>query len=492
MANITVTHTFVNGTPADATEVNTNFSDIIAGTSDGTKDFSISALTVAGTANFSGAVNLNGATTTLGNAITDSIVFTGRVASDIDPITTATYSFGSTSVTWKDLYLDNGATDGGAIFFNASASSFIKSDAAGTDLDISGFTNLDLNGLAITGAAGASFDGAVIINESGADVDFRVEGDTKTNLLFVDASTDNLGINTTGPTSQLHIKADVAGDVNSGFLFEAAGNTDKLCRIYQESAAIDTRGRFELYFADGLTHAFDAGANSYINNSFNFALGTASPGANKLAVATASTSDNVSFLHATSSSYTGTAQRVEIDTTASTAFNFMLGYTSGADLEFKLSGNGNGTCDGSWTGGGADYAEYFESLNGSTLEHGVCVVLDGAKVRVFDANIDTKDAIIGVVRPKNAACMVGNAAWNKWENKYIKNAFGGYELDDNGHRKLNPDYNPDLKYIPREDRPEWSLIGLLGQIEVKKGETVRPSWIFMGSKNESADLYLVR
>jgi hypothetical protein len=29
---------------------------------------------------------------------------------------------------------------------------------------------------------------AVVVNESGADVDFRVEGDTDANLLFVDAS----------------------------------------------------------------------------------------------------------------------------------------------------------------------------------------------------------------------------------------------------------------------------------------------------------------
>jgi hypothetical protein len=37
---------------------------------------------------------------------------------------------------------------------------------------------------------------AVVVNESGADVDFRVEGDTEANLLFVDASADNIGIGT--------------------------------------------------------------------------------------------------------------------------------------------------------------------------------------------------------------------------------------------------------------------------------------------------------
>jgi len=43
------------------------------------------------------------------------------------------------------------------------------------------------------------------VNEDGADVDFRVEGDTSTHLLFVDASTDRVGINTSTPGSKLHI-----------------------------------------------------------------------------------------------------------------------------------------------------------------------------------------------------------------------------------------------------------------------------------------------
>jgi hypothetical protein len=40
---------------------------------------------------------------------------------------------------------------------------------------------------------------AVVVNESGADVDFRVEGDTDANLLFVDAGNDAIGIGTSSP-----------------------------------------------------------------------------------------------------------------------------------------------------------------------------------------------------------------------------------------------------------------------------------------------------
>lgn len=70
MAFISVSNTFSNGTTADATQVNTNFSDIIAGLSDGTKDISISALTVAGTATLNGNM-------VFGNAAGDTITVTG-------------------------------------------------------------------------------------------------------------------------------------------------------------------------------------------------------------------------------------------------------------------------------------------------------------------------------------------------------------------------------------------------------------------------------
>jgi len=67
-------------------------------------------------------------------------------------------------------------------------------------------------------SAGASLDGAVVINESGADVDFRVEGDTEANLFYADASTDRIGIGTSSPSSRLHINS---GTSDQGVLVES-------------------------------------------------------------------------------------------------------------------------------------------------------------------------------------------------------------------------------------------------------------------------------
>lgn len=47
-----------------------------------------------------------------------------------------------------------------------------------------------------------------VINEDGADSDTRIESDTNVNMLFVDASTDRIGIGTSTPTEVLDIDGD--------------------------------------------------------------------------------------------------------------------------------------------------------------------------------------------------------------------------------------------------------------------------------------------
>ena len=51
--------------------------------------------------------------------------------------------------------------------------------------------------------------GAVTFNDAGGDVDFRVEGDTDANLLFVDASADRMGIGTSSPSQKLDVNGAI-------------------------------------------------------------------------------------------------------------------------------------------------------------------------------------------------------------------------------------------------------------------------------------------
>ena len=71
-----------------------------------------------------------------------------------------------------------------------------------------------------------------VLNQAGADIDFRVEGDTDVNLLFVDASTDRVGVGTSSPSSTLHVNGTMTattvaktGGASTEFL-KADGSVD--------------------------------------------------------------------------------------------------------------------------------------------------------------------------------------------------------------------------------------------------------------------------
>lgn len=63
----------------------------------------------------------------------------------------------------------------------------------------------------ITIPGGIIADGAVVLNEAGAAVDTRIEGDTEVNLLFVDASADSIGIGNNAPSEVLDVTGNIKG-----------------------------------------------------------------------------------------------------------------------------------------------------------------------------------------------------------------------------------------------------------------------------------------
>jgi hypothetical protein len=206
------------------------------------------------------------------------------------------------------------------------------------------------------------------------------------------------------------------------------------------------------------------------------------------------------------------------------------------DQEFNLRGDGNAYADGTWNNNGADYAEYFESSTGVAIPVGSTVVLENNKVRLA-TNSDNSDSVIGVVRPKEpgkASMMVGNTAWNKWANKYLTDDFDRFIMEDhnviewtdeggkehsyesqsipvglvvpsnavikthdaNGvklqHYKINPAWNPDSEYVNRENRDEWLIIGLIGQVKVLKGQVMGDRWIKMQDVSSSVEEWFIK
>lgn len=99
MAAPTLTYTLTNGTTADASQVQQNFTDLLNGYTDGSKDLSISAITLAG--NFTA----NGTTNTIGNASSDTLTVTASLAADLVPNAAGTINFGSAALGYLSIYL---------------------------------------------------------------------------------------------------------------------------------------------------------------------------------------------------------------------------------------------------------------------------------------------------------------------------------------------------------------------------------------------------
>lgn len=144
----------------------------------------------------------------------------------------------------------------------------------------------------------------------------------------------------------------------------------------------------------------------------------------------------------------------------------------------------SGTYTGSnfiYSGASGDFAEYYEWLDrnpNAEDRRGRFVTLDGDNIRLANSE-DTW--IFGII--SGTASFVGNTASIEWKDKYIKDSFGAFVIqdvqlppvmDENGdvireactveQRVLNPEFDADMPYIPRSNRPEWAPVGLVGQI----------------------------
>jgi len=81
--------------------------------------------------------------------------------------------------------------------------------SAGDVCDIISYTAFEIADQTFTGTT--TLDGAVVINESSADVDFRVESNGNANMLFVDGGNNRVGIGTALPQQLLHLSATNPG-----------------------------------------------------------------------------------------------------------------------------------------------------------------------------------------------------------------------------------------------------------------------------------------
>ena len=140
---------------------------------------------------------------------------------------------------------------------------------------------------------------------------------------------------------------------------------------------------------------------------------------------------------------------------------------------FRVRGDGVVYGTGAYNSSGADYAEMFEWADGNPMSEDrrckTVTLVDDGKIRLSEPSDDPWN-IFGIVSSRPT--IVGDAAWNEWSGKYIRNKFGDKTI-------LNPEYDPTAGYISREDRKEWDPVGLVGKLRVLPDQKVNPSWRFL-------------
>ena len=162
---------------------------------------------------------------------------------------------------------------------------------------------------------------------------------------------------------------------------------------------------------------------------------------------------------------------------------------------------------------GMDYAEYFEWSDGNPSNEdriGHTVSVDGltGKIKIAEEG----ESVIGVI--SGTAGFASGAHAFSWQGRFKRDEWGRgvYEeqKDENGNLiysdaetraqivKVEPveteEYNPSLEnsYVPRELRKEWDIVGLMGQIRVRKTAVIPSNWVKLKEIDSVKDLYLVR
>lgn len=202
----------------------------------------------------------------------------------------------------------------------------------------------------LTDAGALTLTNGAVINEAGADSDTRIEGDTDANLLFVDASTDRIGVGTSSPGSKLDVKGTLRlSGSSSGYV--------------------------------GIAPAAAAGSTTYTLPSADGSSGQvlSTNGSGTLSWASAGGSGTV-----TSVGGTGTVNGITLTGTVTTSGNLTLGGAlTGVDLTTQVTGTlpvGNGGTG--ITSGISGGIPYFSSSNTisttNVLTTGALIVGSGA------------------------------------------------------------------------------------------------------------------
>lgn len=310
------------------------------------------------------------------------------------------------------------------------------------------------------------------------------------------------GWNTIASNNDSH--AEGTSTVASGTSSHAEGESTTASGNYAHAEGYNTTASGTYSHAEGYkttasgNHSHAEGNNTTTNGNYSHAAG----------------------YNTTSNVYQTVVGRYNVANGAQSSYTAGSGYFivgSGTDSSAKANcfrATESNTYGKTYNTSGADYAEMFEWLDKNQLNEdraGKFVTLDGDKIRLANEK-DTY--ILGVV--SGNASVIGDSYADQWAYMYEQDIFGRpiyetvtipEERDENGdliveehteeQLKVSSKYDNTKKYIPRNERPEWAAIGLLGKLvclddgTAKVNDYVKPNKNAVATVSETQTKYRV-
>lgn len=320
--------------------------------------------------------------------------------------------------------------------------------------------------------------GATTVTEARTNLDVYSKSEVDNNIViaFADkmSSTDPVG---TGSFSMNRLSGSTVG-------------------MFSHTAGYDTTASGDVSYAEGdrtVASATGAHAEGYLTTAsglYSHAEGYVTTASGVYSHAEGNDTTALDYQHAQghfNKTSTATAG-VQSGTSSGAAFVIGNGTSSAAANAFRVTYAGKVYGSSTYNSSGADYAEFFEwqdSNPNAEDRRGYFVTLDGEKIKIAEPN----DYILGIV--SGLPAIIGNSD-EDWRGRYILDDFGAFITEEfeyeeevydkeTGQRKTitkigtkykeNPDYDPTLPYIQREDRPEWDAVGMIGVLNVRDDGT---------------------
>ena len=323
---------------------------------------------------------------------------------------------------------------------------------------------------------------------------------------FVSGSSNAAGGNSSA------VLAGLSNTASSNYSAVVAGNNNKASSNYSAVVAGINNS------ASGNNSVVVAGSNNSVSNNNSVVLG----GTNNSVTAASSAilggyNNSALDFCAVISGYNNNALTQQLksghyskdgvagNTTGTTGDAFIIGNGTSASRSnaFRVAYNGSVYGLSAFNSTGADYAEMFEWADGNSNSEdrrGLFVTFDEtdfSKIRLANAG----DEVIGVISATPS--VIGNSYDDTWQGMYKTDIFGqpishtvhydavykerevpdvdeeGNELEtthteqvfiheayDAEEYVLNPDFDSEQEYIPRSQRKEWAVVGIVGQIVV--------------------------